>query len=54
MLRYTDMQLRYISYPHAVSRYNILVYTILCMSNQFRLGHYFIVIPNYTLMVLLT
>ena len=50
MLRYTDMQLRYISYPHAVSRYNILVYTILCMSNQFRLGHYIIVITNYTIM----
>ena len=51
---YTDMQLRYISYPHAVGRYNILVYTILCMSNQFRFGHYIIVIPNYTLMILLT
>ena len=35
------------------SMYSISVYSLLCMSNpnQFRLGHYIIVIPNYTIMV---
>ena len=46
---------RYVATLHQLSpccsMYRISVYSILCMSNQFRLSHYIIVIPNYTIMV---